>query len=322
MLDNVVGQKKIKDFIARSIKNGKIGQSYVFAGEEGMGKKTLAYAFAKALVCSEKSACGICEDCALTDANTHPDIMIVRPAEDKKTIGVDEVREVVSQAAVKPYRADKKVVILSDNITEAGQNALLKIIEEPPAYMVFIFVAKSESSLIETVRSRSCVMNLAPYNRFQTDEIAKQNGIANGVSDYAFFYAQGNAGKAVKLESDSDFGQLRKQTAETLFSLVDGKSKDAVVMMDLFEKNKDHAEDLFNIIEGILRDIFIIKCKAQQLVWNMDFVSYIQSASEKTTVKSALEAAELVTKYRRMHKSNVNYAVLSASFANELWEVL
>ena len=322
MLDNVIGQKKIKDFISRSIKNGKIGQCYVFVGEEGMGKKTLANAFAKALVREEKTACGKCASCALADAGTHPDIITVRPEEDKKSIGVSEVREVVSQAAVKPYRADKKVVILSNDITEAGQNALLKIIEEPPAYMVFIFTQSSESSLIETVRSRSCVMNLVPYDRSQTDEIARQNGILDGVSDYAFFYAQGNAGKAVKLESDSEFGRLRKQLAETLFQVPGGNAKTAVYLMELFEKNKDRAEDMFNITESILRDIFIIKSDAQSLVWNLDMAADIKSAAEKTTVKAALLAAENVLKYRRMLKSNVNYTVLSASFANELWEVL
>lgn len=322
MLDNVIGQQKIKDFVSRSIRNGKIGQSYVFVGEEGMGKKTLANAFAKALVCSEKTACGKCSDCSLADAGTHPDIITVRPAEGKKTIGVDEVRGVVSQAAVKPYRADKKVVILSDDITEAGQNALLKIIEEPPSYMVFIFAQSSESSLIETVRSRSCVMSMAPYSRAQTDEIARQNGIADKVSDYAFFYAQGNAGKAVKLESDSEFGQMRKQVAQALFALVGGEAKNAVAMMDLFEQHKDKAEDLFNITESILRDMVVIKSGVQKLTWNLDFESDIKTAAEKTTAKSALLAAESVSKYRRMFKSNVNYAMLSAAFANELWEVL
>lgn len=322
MLENVIGQQKIKNFISRSIKSGKIGQSYVFAGEEGMGKKTLAYAFAKALVCSESSACGTCSDCTLADAGTHPDIITVRPYEDKKSIGVEDVRSVVSQVAVKPYRAEKKVVILSYDITEAAQNALLKIIEEPPPYMVFIFAVPSESSLIETVRSRSCVMRLAPYSREQTDEIARQNGVSGGVSDYAFFYSQGNAGKALKLENDSEFGQLRHDTAQAIFALCGGKSADAVALIELFEKNKEHAFDILNIAESVLRDIFMIKTDAESLVWNKDLLSGLDSASQKSDAKSLLDATQCVSKYKQMHDRNVNFAVLSASFANELWEVL
>lgn len=322
MLENVIGQQKIKDFLCRSIRTDKIGQSYIFAGEDGMGKKTLAYAFAKALVCSEKSACGVCGDCTLADAGTHPDIITVRPEDEKKSIGVEDVRNVVSQVSIKPYRADKKVIILSYDITEAAQNALLKIIEEPPPYMVFIFAQKSEASLIETVRSRSCVLNLVPYSRSQTDEIARQNGIESGVSDYAYFYALGNAGKAIRLENDSEFGQLRHETAQLVFSLCGGKPSNAVEILELFEKNKDNAPVLLNITESILRDIFMTKTGLTSLVWNLDFMLQIQSAAEKTGAKPLLIATECVSKYRQMLDRNVNYAVLSASFANELWEVL
>lgn len=79
---------------------------------------------------------------------------------------------------------------------------------------------------------------------------------------------------------------------------------------------------MLNITESILRDIFMTKTGLTSLVWNLDFMLQIQSAAEKNGAKPLLIATECVSKYRQMLDRNVNYAVLSASFANELWEVL
>ena len=126
-----------------------------------------AMKLAKALVCSAPaggSPCGVCENCRKAEKGIHPDILTVtRPADDKgkpkREITVDQIREIVADAVILPNEADRKVYLIRDagTMNTAAQNALLKILEEPPYFVAFILVADNAGTLLETVRSR-CVI--------------------------------------------------------------------------------------------------------------------------------------------------------------------
>ena len=126
-----------------------------------------AYALAKAMLCSDPDAaqrpCGRCRDCQKAEKGIHPDIItIARQTDDngklKREIYVDQIRDLVADAVVMPNEASRKVYIIrdADAMNAAAQNALLKILEEPPRFVSFILIAESAASLLETVRSR-CV---------------------------------------------------------------------------------------------------------------------------------------------------------------------
>lgn len=123
---------------------------------------------AEALICSQPIAfnqpCGICKDCQKAKKRVHPDIITIsRQLDDKgkqkREIYVDQIRDIVTDCAVLPNEASKKVYIIRDagTMNTAAQNALLKVLEEPPYFVAFILVAESAGTLLETVRSR-CVM--------------------------------------------------------------------------------------------------------------------------------------------------------------------
>lgn len=127
-----------------------------------------ALKLAQALVCSEPrqdgSSCGCCGNCRKAEKGIHPDILTVtRQPDDKgrqrREIVVDQIRGIVSDAAVLPNEADRKVYVIRDagTMNTAAQNALLKILEEPPRFVAFVLVAEAANTLLETVRSR-CVM--------------------------------------------------------------------------------------------------------------------------------------------------------------------
>ena len=125
-----------------------------------------AQELARAILCTGQEArpCGHCENCRKAEKGIHPDILTVtRQTDDKgkpkREIYVEQVRDVVADAAVLPNEADKKVYIIRDagTMNAAAQNALLKILEEPPYFVAFILVADNAGTLLETVRSR-CVI--------------------------------------------------------------------------------------------------------------------------------------------------------------------
>ena len=166
----------IKDHIDRAIKNGTLSQAYIFEGADDKAKISLAMHMAKTLLCtgdgSEERPCGKCRSCALIDSGNHPDCIVVTH-EKPSTIAVDEIREqVVGDIAIRPYYGGRKIYIIPDAglMRTEGQNALLKTIEEPPAYAVIIFTVKNKELLLETIRSRCITLSFTSEPEFWPED--------------------------------------------------------------------------------------------------------------------------------------------------------
>ena len=141
---------------------GRFPHTLLIEGAPGSGKRTLAYEAAAMLLCrssggSEEIPCGACPSCRKMEKRLHPDLTVVGPEPKKQTIGVDAVRAVRENAWIAPHEADRRVFLIPEaqNLTAAAQNALLKLIEEPPEAAYFLFTVPSRSALLETVCSRA-----------------------------------------------------------------------------------------------------------------------------------------------------------------------
>lgn len=150
----LVGNERVKQQLAADIDSGRFPHALLIEGEEGSGRRTLALTVARAAVCSGdgEKPCGICGDCRKSE---HPDITVYG---DEGTISVDTVRALRQEAHVMPNEAANRVMILAgaQTMLPAAQNALLKILEEPPRHVVFILICENRTQLLETIRSR-CV---------------------------------------------------------------------------------------------------------------------------------------------------------------------
>lgn len=157
------------------IGSGRIPQALVIEGGSTAEREESAHELAKAIVCSEGDAfaCGMCAACKKAEANTHPDIITVEPETGKKAISVDVIRKMREDAFILPNEADGKVYIIkqADTLQDYAQNALLKILEEPPKYVTFILLVSSKATLLETVLSRVSVISLSGMDKGEvTDE--------------------------------------------------------------------------------------------------------------------------------------------------------
>jgi DNA polymerase-3 subunit delta' len=148
------------DRLSAAVAAQRLPHGLLLQGPAGVGKDHFASAMAAALFCKGRGerleACGTCVECALSRAGTHPDIHWVRPLEDKKTIGVDQVREACEALAMTSMRRGYRVAIVTpaDRLTPAAQNALLKTLEEPAPRTVIVLVTARPSVLLPTLRSR------------------------------------------------------------------------------------------------------------------------------------------------------------------------
>lgn len=319
-LERVTGQDSLKKLLLGSITSGRVSHAYIFEGETGMGKKTLAKAFATQLVCESKTGCGTCHHCRLAQSGNHPDIITVTPTDGKQTISVDNIRALYESVMVKPHSADKKVIIIpaSERLGAPAQNALLKMLEEPPAYVVFILLTSNSNFFLDTVLSRSLKITFEPYSDAQIRSILKDSGFSD-VPDGIISCCGANPGKALSLLSGGTFLSLRKELAQK-FDLFFENNFRMFDLISFIEENKDSADDIFDIYLSFAYELTMLHIGKNEAGNPDDFSP--EDYIDKTTYKGCMAFLNKVIETKKMLLSNVNYSLLVNSFVWGSKEVL
>lgn len=164
--ETLLGNEQLKKNLARSVSAGHISHFYLISGPEGSGKHTLAKLLGAAILCKgEQKPCLTCHACRKVMADAHPDFITVDDPE-KKTVPVDLIRQARADMYVQPNESDHKIYLFprAQDMGLPGQNALLKVLEEPPAYGVFLLLTDNPNKLLPTVRSRCTELKLLPLD--------------------------------------------------------------------------------------------------------------------------------------------------------------
>ena len=158
--DGLLGNERLKENLRMSVGRGRISHFYLISGPAGSGKHTLAKLLSAAILCQgEQKPCLSCNACRKVMGDNHPDCITVDDPE-HKTVAVEIVRNARADMYVMPNESDRKIYIFPQELRVEGQNALLKILEEPPQYGVFILLSDNPEKLLPTVRSRCTELNL------------------------------------------------------------------------------------------------------------------------------------------------------------------
>ena len=154
--DQLLGNERLKENLSESLAKGHISHCYLISGPEGSGKRTLARLLASAILCTgTRKPCGICTPCRKVLDGNHPDYILVDDPE-KKTVPVELIRQARADMFIQPNESEHKIYEFprAQDMGLPGQNALLKVLEEPPAYGVFLLLTDNPDKLLPTVRSR------------------------------------------------------------------------------------------------------------------------------------------------------------------------
>ena len=214
----VTGHEEIRRHLMAAVTSGRISHAYLFDGMEGVGRRTMARAFIQALLCTENKGrsegCGHCVACRTVLDGNHPDVHWIRPEKGSGTIRVGQIRqELVQDMMVRPYQSAYKIYVIekAELLGTEAQNAMLKTIEEPPAYGVVLLLTNGASMLLPTIRSRCVTLNFQPLPQTQIRQVLRGErcfGAPRRRPEPLF--QQGSLGQALALAGDEEFAALQE----------------------------------------------------------------------------------------------------------------
>ncbi len=195
----IIGHNGIVKALKASLLESKTGHAYLFLGPAGIGKKTLSRAFAAGLLCPNHSGeCSSeCQSCSQFSLGAHPDFLTVTPS--GNSIKIEQLRELQRNAYLRPLLGERKVFFFpeAEQLTEAAANSFLKILEEPPKGVVFLFTAVRSDNILPTIRSRCQVFQLFPVPPTQIAIWLKSKGFSEAEAAGRSIECQGLPGIAV-----------------------------------------------------------------------------------------------------------------------------
>ena len=239
--------KRATDGFIRSV---RIPHAILIEGDFGTGKHTLAAFIARAAVCDGgDKPCGTCNGCHLATVGSHPDITYILPEEGKKNITVDRIRTLRADAFVKPHTASHRVFIIdgAERMNPQAQNALLKVLEEPPSGVIFILITESRTALLETIVSRCTPLTLIVPEYGEALEYMQKNTAFDGeaIRD-TLTQTGGNIGKAIQLLDSRRENPARGAAVKFCELLFEGSELDLLYLTHPFEKNRVLADEFFS----------------------------------------------------------------------------
>ncbi len=308
--DKVKGQGAAIRILKDELDSGRIHHAYLFTGKEGVGKQSLALEFTKAILCQEQGvgACDKCLTCRKIDHSNHPDVRIIN-IEEGNSIKIDQIRELQTDIAYKPYESHRKVYIITDadKVTTEAANSLLKTLEEPPDYGVIILLAEEVDKLLPTVISRCQQIQLNKISDSIIEKEIEKYGLEEEVSKLIARLADGSLGRAIRLLDDGDFLENRKQILNTLYKLPELSAVDIFKQVDFIISILDKKDDfpLFYLILSWYRDIILYNQGYDREIVNSDCYKWIKLQSEYYSLEELISIVELVNNIKRYLGRNV-----------------
>ena len=261
---DIIGHDTIKEHLKKAIESDHVSHAYILTGETGMGRKSLANAFAMTLLCEKGKSepCMECHACKQVMSSNHPDLIFVGH-EKPGSIGVDDIRgQIHDTIMIRPYSSYYKIYIVdeAEKMTVQAQNALLKTIEEPPSYAIIMLLTTKQDEFLPTILSRSVQLKLKPLKDLVVKSYLMGSlGIKESRADIYAAFARGNLGRAIHLASSEEFQLLYSELLHMLKHL---KEMDIMELLFYIKKMKDENLDIYDCLDFMqlwYRDVLMYK---------------------------------------------------------------
>jgi DNA polymerase-3 subunit delta' len=308
---NILGHQRPITLLQRAIKNEKVVNSYLFLGNEGIGKKYVALQFAKALNCLGEvtggDACDHCPSCKKIDHALHPDVLLIEP--EGQNIKVDQVRQLQRDLAYRPYEGKRRVCILTaaDRMAPNMSNILLKTLEEPPLHTVIVLLANNSRLMLPTILSRCQLIRFNPLPIPLVSKWLMENkGLHEEEAHLLASLSEGSPGKA--LEIQEEIRQIRRE--ELLKDWVGLKSLSPERMGSWVVSLPSERENLLLVLEvakTLLRDLVMMKTlKKESDLIHSDLMPVMEPMAINWSLSSLLKRMEILNQTALAIRANAN----------------
>ena len=310
---DILGHEQIIEHLQTAIKTDKVSHAYILDGPDMSGKKMIADAFSMTLECEKKGTepCMECHSCKQALGKNQPDIIYLQH-EKPNTISVDDIRsQINNDIGVKPYSSPYKVYIVdeAEKMNVQAQNALLKTIEEPPAYAVILLLTNNAEIFLPTILSRCVRLSLKAVPDEKIKAYLMENyEVPDYKADVCVAFAQGNVGKAIELAESEDFNEIKNSALQLIKRLDDIELYEMTEAVKQISNYKLQINDYFDLIMIWYRDVLLYKATADvnKLIFKEEVYEIKKEASRSSYggIENILEALE---KAKIRLNANVNF---------------
>ena len=297
-----IGQEWAVSLLKKHIALGNTRQAYLFTGPQGIGRRTLALRFAQALNCQDPptpgEACGVCRPCKGFQKGEWSDLSIVQRDSDRTRILIEQIRGLQHTLALAPYESKYRIALLINyqEATEDAQNALLKLLEEPPVRVILLLTAESAESLLPTISSRCEQIRLRPLKPVKLAEsLEKVEGLKTAPLEQLAHISGGCPGRAIELGRSDELLRKRRDSIEEGFNLIHtgiverfSYAEKAARRNEKMNQNRDELRLLLQAWTSLWRDIYLASSSANYYMTNIDFSNEIKSTSAGVNAADAL----------------------------------
>ena len=292
----IIGHQGIKLQIKNSIKLNRFSHAHILVGENGIGKSMVAKEMAIRVL-------------GKNELKPYVDMIEFKVPKGRKSIGIEESKNIIEEINKKPYECDKKVIIIynADKMTEAAQNALLKTIEEPPLESFMVLLCEKLDGILDTIKSRCQVYK---FNRLSQEDMLLFLGnrypqLDEEEINSVLAFSDGIPGRAERFISDSHLCEIRDAVADMLKRLKDDDVDYFLRFSNYLLSIKDEWQEILTCILAYIRDVLV----------------YIKIISEMFSFKKLNALVNIVKATKGKLGKNVNPALVFDSMLVKMQEV-
>lgn len=325
-LNDFIGNDFLKEQFLSLVKNKKIPHAIILEGDKGLGKSTFAKLLSKLFLCSsfKDAFCDECSNCNKIEKDIHPDIIYPETSGTLNTYSVATVRKIREDAFILPNEAPFKIYTFkdADNMNSSSQNSLLKVLEEPPSHVIFIFTCKNRHSFLETILSRAQVFPLEPVDLNLLKSYLKRN--FNNLDDKKLEniveLSKGNVGFCLKKISEANKNETNLLAQDIVKALCTKNESKLLFACSKLPTDKNSLFLLLNQLADIFRNALVLSCKSHTDSENLNFTLTLNLVNEISKDK-ILKILDLLNEILKLSLSNVNNNLLFTYFCSSLYAI-
>lgn len=304
---SIIGHDQQKEILRRALNSDRLAHAYLFEGPEGIGKRLMALALARALVCRTGDGCGDCPSCRKIDHNNHPDLHLLDA--EGATIKIDQVRRLQKELSLRPLESEYKICLIdgAEWMNPAAGNALLKTLEEPQGKTLMILLTAHPETLLNTIRSRC---QRLPFRRLSQNRLAEilESRLELGEVEAKVLAALSEGSFKKALGSNRDLYLVRRR--ELIKSLIALSSGSIFPLMELAQElasDKEQLPEILEIFQAFFRDLLLLlHGRPEEDLVNLDIREALHRQVQRETPRGLIRKLEALDEGRYNLTRNVN----------------